>query len=123
MNLKNFFIILILFCFLLPVNKLLAKSTGTEIDTIKNSISDVKKIIEEKTPDFIIQFVTSTIDKIEKFREDTKVLSDNKKEKAEKVESFLFSLISLILDNKILFYGVLILIVFFVLRFIWNIVF
>ncbi|MFA5937134.1 MAG: hypothetical protein WC822_04625 [Candidatus Paceibacterota bacterium] len=121
--------------------KIVPKSTGTEINTITNSIT---------------QPLTSTIDRIEELREDTKVLSENKKEEVKKeikalddthlenlpsnknstikttnpilkpfkyVELLFLSISSLILNNKILFYGIFAIIIFFILRYIWNIVF
>jgi hypothetical protein len=140
--------------------KIVPKSTGTEISTITNSILNIKKTIEEKTPNFIIEPIISTTNKIETFRENIETLSENKKEEVKQeikaldntnntnntknitkektittkttnpilkpfkyVELLFLSISSLILNNKILFYGISVVIIFFILRYIWNIVF
>lgn len=132
-------------------------------DTISNSVSNLKNTVEEKTPNFITEPIVSTTNVLEKFRENTNIISDNKKEEIKKeieslnnikntsdkkvvtnsktssdskitipnsilkpfkyVELFFLTIFSFILNNKIIFYGILIIIIFFILRFIWNKIF
>ena len=133
--------------------KITSKSESSNINpetTAGTTVSDIKKIIEEKTPNFIAEPIASTINTLEEFRINTNIASDNKKEEIKNeikaldakknasqenvktnpllkpfkyVEVFLLAIFSLILNNKILFYGVLAIIVFFILRFIWKKIF
>lgn len=113
-------------------------------------VEDIKKIIKEKTPDFISEPIVSTVDKLEGFRESTNIASENKRAEVKNeievldskkdtsssetktspflkpfkyIELFFLSIFSFILNNKVLFYGLIIVVVFFILRFIWKIFF
>lgn len=135
--------------------KIVSKSdsnTDSNSDTVGTgiSVSEITKTIQEKTPDFITKPITSAADKLEEFREDTIIASENKKEKVKKeiddlnknktglnsettqnpllkpfkyVELLFFSVLSLLLKNRILFYGIIIVAVFFLVRFIWKKIF
>ena len=108
---------------------------------------DIKKIIEEEIPDFITKPIVSTTDKLEEFRENINITSENKKEEIKNeievlnskksissletktnpflkpfkyVELFFLSIFSFIFNNKILFYGLIVIIIFFIFRFIWK---
>ncbi|MCM2339165.1 MAG: hypothetical protein NDI62_01785 [Burkholderiales bacterium] len=123
-------------------------STSTE-NNIVDTILNTKNNIQDSIPDNISKPVTSTINKLDNLRENIRNVSDNKKEEIQKeidtlnkinttknsskgtnnnpllkpfkyVELFLLAVSSMILNNKILFYGIIILIVFFSLRFIWK---
>ena len=133
--------------------KITSKSENSNINsetTAGTTVSDIKKIIEEKTPTFIAEPIVSTVSTLEEFRINTNIASDNKKEEIKNeikaldapqnaskenvkanpllkpfkyVEVFLLSVFSFILNNTILFYGLLVIIIFFILRFIWKKIF
>ncbi len=140
--------------------KIILKATDTNSKTDNPAftpISDIKKIIEEKTPDFITKPIISTTNSLESFRENLNITSENKKEELKKeikalndsnlvvglpkgnatiktdtnpllkpfkyVEIFFLTIFSFISNNKILFYGIIIIIVYFLLRFIWKKIF
>ncbi|HAS80573.1 MAG: hypothetical protein UR25_C0002G0099 [Candidatus Nomurabacteria bacterium GW2011_GWE1_32_28] len=126
-------------------------------DTISNSASDLKNIVENKTPDFITEPIISSTNILEEFRQNTNITSDLKKEEIKKeiealdntktlvnskiktnsktiipdsvlkpfkyVELFFFTIFSFIFNNKILFYGILFILIFIILRFIWRKIF
>jgi hypothetical protein len=127
--------------------KIIPKLTDTGVNSAISYITDIEKTIEEKMPDFITQPIISTADILETFRTNTNVVSDNKKVEVQNeikaltnttttpkeqvpqnsvlqpikyVELFFLTISSFILNNKILFYGILIIVVFLVLRSIWN---
>ena len=58
------------------------KIISKETDMIKGAapVSELKKIIEEKTPNFIAEPIVSTVSTLEEFRINTNIASDNKKE-------------------------------------------
>ncbi len=126
-----------------------ANSVSQIGNNISSLVSDVKSIAE-KTPSSITEPITSAVNTLEEFRTNTNIASDNKQGEIKNeikaldnaktpansttapssllkpfkyVELFFFSVASFILNNKVLFYGIIILAVFFILRFIWNIVF
>ncbi|MEK7060001.1 MAG: hypothetical protein AAB970_00055 [Patescibacteria group bacterium] len=131
--------------------KIVSKPADTNANTTSTSISDITKIIQEKTPDFITKPIVSSVDSLETFRKNVKITLDNKKEEVKKeiktldnttnsaiaenkvknpllkpfkyVEIFFLSIFSFILNNKIIFYGLIIVVVFFILRFIWKKIF
>lgn len=121
-----------------------------DINTNHTYVEDIKKIIEEKTPDFITKPIISTFNRIGEFRENINLTSENKKEEIKNdikvldsikntsnsetktnpflkpfkyIELFFLSIFSFILNNKILFYGLIVIVVFFILRFIWEKIF
>lgn len=123
-------------------------NSDTDSSSFDPTITNIKNIIEEKTPDAIAKPVASVVNVLETFRENTGINSLNKKEElqnelksldAEKpslekdisvkkyiqkpfkyVEIFFLTLFSYILNNKILFYGILVALIFIILRFVWN---
>ncbi|MFA4975169.1 MAG: hypothetical protein WC839_01220 [Candidatus Paceibacterota bacterium] len=121
-------------------------------NTVSDSISNIKNIIEEKTPNFITQPILATTNKLEELRKNINTTGQLKKEEIKKeienlnstkinkegnskttrnpllkpfkyVELFFVSTLSLILNNKILFYGILLILIFFILRYIWKKIF
>ena len=119
-------------------------------DVVSSSISDMTKLMEDKIPDFIAKPMVLGASTVENFRQNISTASDNKKRevkneikalenskvtldsKAAKntllkpfkyVELFFLSISSFILNNKILFYGILIINIFFLLRYIWKKIF
>lgn len=133
------------------VSKKIVANTLSQIKDNKDSIiSDIQKIIEDKTPNIITEPITSTTNTLEKLRLNTNIASENKQKEIKNeikalddtkgkintktavspllrpfkyVELFLLSIASFILNNKILFYGLILIFVFFVLRFIWKKIF
>ncbi len=124
--------------------------TDTITNTIGTSVQDVTKAIKENTPNFITKPIVSTANGLESIRDNLSTSSENKKEDVKKeidklnstkstpdsnkttspllkpfkyVELFLLTISSFILNNKIIFYGLIAIAVFFILRFIWNKVF
>lgn len=116
-------------------------------NTSSTSILSIKDTILEKTPEFISKpmiSITNSLEKvregkrivtdlkIEKVRNEIKVLEDNKAGSEEsKTESpflkpfkqiklFLLSIFSIITGDRLIFYGILIVIIFSILRFIFN---
>ena len=113
-------------------------------------VSNIAKTIEEGIPNFVTKPITFTIDKLEKFRKNINIIGEleNKKIKNEikslnaleknkitsnskttinsflkpfkYVELFFLSISLFILNNKIIFYGILLIIIFIILRYIWN---
>lgn len=119
-------------------------------NTSLSSIENIQQIIKEGTPDFIAKPISSTANAIDGFREGVGAMSENKKEliKAELVtlnnnntstkantstssilkpfkyiEIFFLGLFSFIFNNKFMFYGLLAIIIFFLVRFIWRKIF
>lgn len=147
--------------------KIIPEVKKEETDTTKEESSEnpnlelVKKIIDttivenigntikEKTPDFIAQPVISTTNKLETFRKNTSLASNDKKDTLkneieilnntkktdEKVNDdkllkpfkyaqlFFFTLSSFVFEKKFLFYAIFAILVFFILRFIWRKIF
>ncbi len=111
------------------------------------SISSIKDTILEKTPEFVSKPIISATNSLEKVREDTRIATDIKREEVrneikvleegktepkedkagspllkpfKQIELFLLSLFSVITGDRIIFYGILIVIIFSILRFIFN---
>ncbi len=130
--------------------KIISKTKNISTDANLALVSNVKKIIEEKTPLFITEPVISTTNKLEAFRENANVASNNKKTEVKNeiraldnaktaqkdkiaqnpllkpfkyAELFFLSISSLILNNRLIFYGLLLIFTFFILHFIWKIIF
>ncbi len=119
-------------------------------DNGSSIVSDIKNTINEKTPDFISKPVVSAASGLEGIRINESIASDRKKKEINNeiealnntktkdnsktdngvflkpfkyVELFLLSLSSFIFSNKIVFYVILVILVFFILRFIWKKIF
>jgi len=75
-----------------------------------SEISNIKKLIGEKTPDFIAKPVIAVVTALENFRIKQAEKSDGK------VYHFVFA-------NVFVFYGIFIIILFLLLRIIWRIIF
>ncbi|OGI68916.1 hypothetical protein A3A05_01485 [Candidatus Nomurabacteria bacterium RIFCSPLOWO2_01_FULL_41_12] len=120
------------------------------LEASSKSIENLGKLIEGKTPDIVGKSIISTSNTIESFRENIGNFSENSKEEIKKelaeiksektgsenagsanklekpfkyVKLFLLSLVSFIFNNKFVFYGLSVLIAFFLLRYIWRLVF
>ena len=120
------------------------------MEASSKSIENLGKLIEGKTPDIVGKSIISTSNTIESFRENIGNFSENSKEEIKKelaeiksektgsenagsanklekpfkyVKLFLLSLVSFIFNNKFVFYGLSVLIAFFLLRYIWRLVF
>ena len=135
-----------------PESNIFNADNITKENTEQNSqIENIKKTIQEKTPDFIAKPISMAANAMENFRENIATTTDEKKEEVkieiknldkniniilEKVtepekkssitkplkyvELFLLSFASFVFNNKIIFYGILIVIIFLTLRFIWK---
>ncbi len=128
--------------------KIIPKTTDSDTTSNSTSISDIKKIIEDKTPSFVTQSVDTTTSSLEKLRNNININSENKKKEIQNeikslntpkttkdfstnyllkpfkyIEVFFLTLFTFILSSKILFYGILIILLFFILRYLWRLVF
>lgn len=129
--------------------KIISKIKESIKEDSASSSADIKKIIEEQTPDFIAKPAVLFANTLEQFRENISSSSENKKEKINNdikaindknigqeiksknlllkpfkyVQLFFLSIGLFIFKSKILFYGILAIIVFFLLRFVWKKVF
>jgi hypothetical protein len=125
------------------------KSNSQTNDPVSSVISDIK-IITDKTPDFITQPIASATNTLEQFRTNANLTANSKTEEVKNeiktldnapvtldsktatstllkpfkyAELFFLSVFSFIFNNKILFYGILAIIVFSLLRSFWKIFF
>ena len=120
-------------------------SPNTEDSSL--SVSDIKKIVEEKTPEVITKPIILAVNKLEEIRKDIKKKSEIKQEAVKKeiktldggktpaaeknpilkplkyAELFLLSASSFILNNKILSYGLSAIFVFFLFRYFFRKIF
>lgn len=129
--------------------KIISKTTDITTDIASTPISDMKKIIEDKTPTFITKPIIATTNKLDEFRENTNISTQNKKEEVKKeitelnktnttnsktssnsvlkpfkyAELFFLNIFSFVLNNKVIFYSVLFVIIFFLLRYFWKKIF
>ena len=117
--------------------KILDKSA----ETISNTMTNLGKLIEEKTPYFIAKPIIAATGGIESWRESTALDSKNAKVETKKqldtakndtsklgrpfkyIKLFFFTLISFIFGNKFIFYGLSVVLAFFFLRYIWHLIF
>lgn len=76
----------------------------TEDKEVAGTDKKIQNLIVEKTPGFISKPIIGFVNMLEKFRQNNSIFVLN---------------LSFIFDNKLIFYGFLILIVFFLVRFIW----
>lgn len=121
------------------------ETNTTGIDSVEN----IKKIIGENTPEIIAKPIISIVTTTENFRSSVGLASETKKEEVKSqikvlkeaeivsgekensmflkpfkyVELFLFTLFSFIFNNKLMFYGSVLVIIFLILRFIWHRIF
>ncbi len=117
------------------------------LNTGSKSIENIGNLIEEKTPDIITESTITSVNTLEKFRENVgNLIKKTKEETKEEIEAlknkteeteesnrfltpfkyikfFLLSLFSFIFNTQIIFYGLSLIIVFFVLRYIWRLIF
>lgn len=137
-------------------------STTGLLDAGSQSIENLGKLIEEKTPSLVSKPIIASTNGIENLRQKIATLSANSKEETKKelesmktstvdkkptntknskdaqtqktdtnkllkpfkyVELFFFSVISFVFNNKFIFYGLSLVIVFFILRYIWRLFF
>ncbi len=125
-------------------------STEGIFKDIEDKANSLGEFIEEKTPNFIKNPIIASSEKIENFRKDAGFTLKDKKNEIKKeldnlnnnlntdsseksdhpfylkpfkyVESFFSTLSSAIFNNKILFYSFLIIIFFYLVRFIWRMI-
>jgi len=112
-------------------------------------VSDIAETIVDKTPDFIKTPINSTTNTVENWRADATINTTEKKEETKKeiadiknpgstnnetskekpssllkpwkyVVLFFFTLLSFILGHKLIFYGLLIFLIFLLLRYLWR---
>ncbi len=123
------------------VYKKIASSINTEVvnENIENTassvtepISDIGLKIIEKTPEFISEPVSDSVNFLENFRTENKTLANIKKEQSKQetefsestpfayAKLFLFTLLSFILSSKLLFYGLSIFIFAGLIAVIWR---
>lgn len=113
-------------------------------------IENIKKIIGEKTPDFLAKPIVAGVNMLEKWRGDVSLKIDNKKEEVKVelkilnnggispetkakmneltkpwkyAEIFFLSLISFIFSHALIFYAIFVVIFILVLRSIWRLIF
>jgi len=125
-------------------------STSEIVNNLDVTSEKIKNIIKEKIPDFIAEPIISTTDVMEQFRQNTQIAGETKKEEIKEeiknlnvlpkksnnktitnqllkpfkyIELFFISIFTFILNSKILFYSILIILIFLFLRFIWNLIF
>ncbi len=125
-------------------------SSSQTNDTVSSFVSGIQNVITEKTPDFIVKPIASSAGTVENFRQNIATASENKKGEIENeikvlenakvvlnsktaantllkpfkyAELFLLNVSSFILNNKVIFYGIIIIFIFFILRFIWKKIF
>jgi hypothetical protein len=122
-------------------------STKTNTDSVI-TIPSISKVISDGTPDIISKPIIATTDSIENLRENIGLSSKQNIEKTKQeihpvpdksgkkitepsnlvkpfkyIKLFSLYLISFIFNNKIIFYGIFVLIVFLFLRFLWRKIF
>ena len=122
-------------------------SNTESVIPVLESIKNIERIIESKVPESVTKSVNITAntvdglrssmatmskDKKEEVQNDIKVLNDTKTSTASTgkfikpfkyVELFFLSFFSFILNNKFIFYSILIITVGLILRYIWNLIF
>ena len=112
-------------------------------------IQKIENVVKEKTPDFISKPIDATSNAIEGVRNNISASSESKKKELTKeikdsatiktsdktaennkilkplayMELFFYTALSFIFSNKIVFYGILLVLLFFILRFIWHRIF
>ena len=128
-----------------PSENLMENSVNNILNTGSKSVENIGKLVEEKTPAIIAQPIIASIDGLENFRESIGNSSKNNKEEIKKelqavksaqaenpsklskpfqyVKLFFLSLLSFVFNNKLIFYGLFLLIVFFILRYLWQLIF
>ncbi len=134
------------------VNKKIIPKTinpDTSTDTGIDSIQNIKNIILEKTPDSVQKGIVLGVSTVDELRQNMSTASDNKKSAVEKeikilnkktpskdtnepskllkpfkyAELFFLTILSFILNTKIVFYLLSAAIVYFSLRYLWNLIF
>jgi hypothetical protein len=147
MTFKKFGIILILILFLLPITKIYGQNSNTKTSGTVSAVENVKNIIANKTPDIIAKPIVVAANTLEVLRaninkqsvlkteESKKNLEDIKKlEKTNPntnkftkylkyLEVFFFQIVSFISGNIYAFYIFLLIISYFIVRFIWRKIF
>jgi hypothetical protein len=112
------------------------------VNTGSSSIANISKLVKEETPSIIANPIIGVINSLEELRgnignssqdnkdEIRRDLKENTEEKESKlatpfkyVKLFFFALVSLIFNQKIIFYLLLGVITFYILRYIWRLVF
>jgi hypothetical protein len=128
--------------------KIIPKTEDKEANnSISNTIGDITKVLEDKTPEFITKPMVLGASTVEEIRQNIINTAEDKKEEVEKeikvlentkttldpkvakstllkpfkyVELFLLTISVFILNNKIIFYGLIAIFIFVIIRLIWN---
>jgi len=79
MQIKKFIISLLFVIFLFPIHATVAETKTRETPTLI-SVSQIKKNILEKTPEFISRSIIATVEMLENFRKTNGVLAKEKKQ-------------------------------------------
>ena len=155
MQIKKFIISLFFVVFLFPIHATIAETKPPETPA-SISVSQIKKNILEKTPEFISKPVIATVEMLENFRKTNSVLAKEKKQEFNQevillntpkesttagtssvadpskfeiqkpfayAKLFLMTFLTLIFEQKVLFYGLLAILTAVIFRFIWRKVF
>lgn len=125
------------------VGKKITTQRSSDDDKSDKSL-DIGKTLEENIPDFISKPATSTISFFEKWRvgahdsmlkngeeskRELKKIDEKAKQGEEQsffvrpfkyIEIFIFSILGFLLKNKVLYYGLILIISFFIIRYIWK---
>ncbi|PIR68603.1 hypothetical protein COU49_00045 [Candidatus Nomurabacteria bacterium CG10_big_fil_rev_8_21_14_0_10_35_16] len=117
---------------------------GEILDASSGSIENIGNTVKENTPDIIAQPIISTVNSLEDFRNKVGGLSVENKETIKKelqynkenpednnkletpfryIKLFFFTLTSFIFNQKIIFYFLIVIILFYILRYIWRLIF
>jgi len=122
------------------------KSDSTEVVTNSDPIANINNFVKEKTPPAVSNTIDSTVNVLEKTRENIKENVVDKKDEVKKeisalnenkgennsskvmkplkyVELFFLNLFSFITTNKTIFYCLILLVTFLILRFLWRLIF
>ena len=79
MQIKKFIISLLFVVFLFPIHATIAETKTSETPA-SISVSQIKKNILEKTPEFISKLIITTVEMLENFRKTNGVLAKEKKQ-------------------------------------------
>ncbi|KKR79440.1 MAG: hypothetical protein UU24_C0008G0003 [Candidatus Nomurabacteria bacterium GW2011_GWA2_40_9] len=155
MQIKKFIISLFFVVFLFPIHAIIAETKPSETPA-SISVSQIKKNILEKTPEFISKLIIATVEMLENFRKTNGVLAKEKKQEFNQevillntpkestttgsssvadlskfeiekpfayAKLFLMTILTLIFEQKVLFYGFLLILMATIFRFIWRKIF
>lgn len=132
------------------VSKKVVVKTENANNVISFSIPNVSKLVEDNTPEIIAKPITATANSLENFRQNISAISENKKMAIKNeietlnspkksstvqtnqskllkpfkyIELFFLYFFSFIFNNRLVFYLIFVLAIFFLLRYIWRLIF